>query len=214
MYDLTKMSISATIDELDIEYLSAGMTARIVRSGAEKNEEYTGTITEVGMEATSSGGVAIFPVTIEIDSGGALSAGVNVSYYIDVGDDTEEGVLAPVDAVQYTDEGTCLFVESASRPENAIDLEDVDIPEGFYAIPVEVGTSSGRQVKILSGAEEGETLFLRYQQSAPSGGDTTSESQSSESTGTFPGGTMPGGDFSGGMPGGGNMSGMSGGRSS
>lgn len=211
VYDLTKMSVSATIDELDIEYLSAGMTVRVVRAGAEKDEEYTGTITEVGMEATSTGGVATFPVTIEIDSDGALSAGVNVSYYIDIGSDTEEGVLAPVDAVQYTDEGTCLFVHSATKPENAIELEGVEIPDGYYAIPVEVGTSSGKQVKILSGAEEGMTVFLRYQQSAPSNGSTTSEGTSTESDTGMPSSGMPS-DFGGGMPGG--MSGGMGGRPS
>lgn len=198
VYDLTTMSITASIDELDIDYLSAGMPVQIVRSGAETNEIYEGTITEVGLEATSSGGVATFAVEITIDSDGALSSGVNVSYYIDVGEDTGEGVLAPVAAVQYTDEGTCLFVQADARPENAVDLADGVVPDGFYAVPVEVGTSSGRQVRILSGAEEGMTVFLGYQQAAPSGGDTTSQGGESQAV---VGVQMMPGEFSGGMPG-------------
>lgn len=211
VYDLTTMSITAAIDELDIDYITQGMDVRIVRSGAESNTEYAGTVTEVGLEASSSGGVATFSVEITIDSNGALSSGVNVSYYISVGDeDATEGVLAPVAAIQSTDAGTCLFVQTDTRPENAVDLDEGVVPEGFYAVPVEVGTSSGMQVKLLSGAEAGWTVFTGYQRTAPSGGDSTSKGN-----GTTQGEmTMPdfsGGDFSGGFPGGGNFSGGGGG---
>lgn len=208
VYDLTSMTVDASVDELDISYLSDDMPVRIVRSGAEKDEEYEGTITDVGLEATSTNGVATFTVEIKIDSNGDLSPGVNVSYYIDVGDDTEEGALAPVAAVQYTDEGTCLFVQSDTRPDNAIDLAEGVVPEGFYAVPVEVGTSSGALIRILSGAEKDMTVFTGYQKSAPSGGDSTSEgdgtTQTTDNSQMGPNGNFSGGpgNFSGG-PGGG-----------
>ncbi|MCQ4720952.1 hypothetical protein NE659_27260, partial [Flavonifractor plautii] len=64
---------------------------------------------------------------------------------------------------------------------------------------------------VLSGVEEGVEVFTRYQQAAPSGGDTTSQG---EERSYFPGGgEMP--DFSGGeMPdfGGGMPGGLGGGR--
>ena len=204
IYNLDSMSITVNIDELDIEYVTAGMDVTIVRSGAESNQVWTGTVSQVSLEASNSGGVSTFPVTIDIPSEGELSAGISVSYYIRTGD-SEEGVLAPVAAVQYTDEGTCLFIRADSRPENAIDLKSADLPEGFYAVPVETGTSNARYTRILSGAEEGMTLFLGYVQRAPGGGNTTSQGSGANSE--FPQmGQMP--DFSGGqMPnfGGGNM---------
>lgn len=220
IYNLDLMSITVNIDELDIEYVTAGMDVTIVRSGAESDQVWTGTVSEVSLEASNSGGVSTFPVTIDIPSGGELSAGVSVSYYIRTGD-SEEGVLAPVAAVQYTDEGTCLFVQADSRPENAIDLESADLPEGFYAVPVETGTSNAQYTRILSGAEEGMTLFLGYVQKAPGGGNTTSQGSGADSEfpqmgqmPDFSGGQMP--NFSGGnMPSfggsGGGMSGMGGG---
>lgn len=203
IYNLDSMSITVNIDELDIEYVTAGMDVTIVRSGAESDQVWTGTVSEVSLEASNSGGVSTFPVTIDIPSEGELSAGVSVSYYIRTGD-SEEGVLAPVAAVQYTDEGTCLFIRADSRPENAIDLKSSDLPEGFYAVPVETGTSNARYTRILSGAEEGMTLFLGYVQRAPGGGNTTSQGSGANSE--FPQMGLP--DFSGGqMPnfGGGNM---------
>lgn len=208
VYNLDTMQISANIDELDIDSISMGMSVRVVQSGSEKNTEYTGTVTAISYEATNSSGAAYFPITVEIPSAGALSSGVNVSYYITVGD-AEEGVLVPVAALKKADSGTYVFVKADTRPENAEDLEGVEIPDGFYAVPVEVGTTSSRYARILSGVEQDVEVFTRYQNSAPTNGSTTSEGTGTEdSAQTFPGGNMGGmggsgsrPDFSGGMSG-------------
>jgi HlyD family secretion protein len=212
IYNMDSMTITANIDELDIDSIQMGMEVDIIQSGAEQDTHYTGTVTEISYEATNSNGVAYFPITITIPSQGAISAGVNVSYIISVGD-AEEGVLAPIAALKNTSEGTCLFVKADTRPDNAVDLEDGTVPDGFYAVPVEVGVSNSQYVRILSGVEEGVEVFTRYQQSAPSGGESTSTdgTQGGDSfggPGDFGGGQMP--DFGGGMPGGG-MGGMGGG---
>lgn len=206
LYNMDSMTITANIDELDIDSIQMGMEVDITQSGAESDTHYTGTVTEISYEATNTNGVAYFPITITIPSEGALSAGVNVSYTITVGDESE-GVLAPIAALQSTSEGTCLFVKADSRPENAVDLEEGVVPDGFYAVPVETGVSNSRYVRILSGVEEDVEVFTRYQQSAPSGGDTTSQGEDSQEFEGRPdfsqGGGMPGGNMGGGgMPGG------------
>lgn len=209
VYNLDNMEISANIDELDIDNIEMGMEVEIVKSASGgENETYTGTVTEISYEATNSDGVAYFPITVTIPADGALSAGVNVSYYINVGD-AEEGVLAPLSALKDTTEGTCLFVKSDARPDGAVDLEDGVVPDGFYAVPVEVGSTNSQYARILSGVEEGAEVFTRYRQTAPANGDTTStgdtESTQQQSgqggfggSGGMPGGGMPGGGFSGG----------------
>lgn len=202
LYNLDSMTITANIDELEIDGIAMGMEVDITQSGAESDTHYTGTVTEISYEATNSNGVAYFPITITIPSGGALSAGVNVSYSITVGDESE-GVLAPIAALKSTSQGTCLFVKADAAPDNAVELEDGVVPDGFYAVPVETGVSNSQYVRILSGVEEGVEVFTRYQQTAPSGGDTTSQGQSEEQSGFPGGGEMP--DFGGGMPGGGPM---------
>ena len=199
LYNLDSMTITANIDELDIDGIAMGMEVDITQSGAESDTHSTGTVPEISYEATNSNGVAYFPITITIPSGGALSAGVNVSYSITVGDESE-GVLAPIAALKSTSQGTCLFVKADAAPDNAVELEDGVVPDGFYAVPVETGVSNSQYVRILSGVEEGVEVFTRYQQTAPSGGDTTSQGQSEEQSGFPGGGEMP--DFGGGMPGG------------
>ena len=162
LYNLDSMTITANIDELDIDGIAMGMEVDITQSGAESDTHYTGTVTEISYEATNSNGVAYFPITITIPSGGALSAGVNVSYSITVGDESE-GVLAPIAALKSTSQGTCLFVKADAAPDNAVELEDGVVPDGFYAVPVETGVSNSQYVRILSGVEEGVEVFTRYQ---------------------------------------------------
>lgn len=208
IYNLDTMQISANIDELDIDSIEKGMTVKITQSGAEKDTTYEGTVTEISYEATNSSGTAYFPITIEIPSEGKLSAGVNVSYTITVGD-AEEGVLVPIAALKKTDNGTYVFVKADSRPDSAEDVEGVEIPTGFYAVPVEVGVTSSRYARILSGVEQDAEVFTRYQSTAPSNGSTTSEG-TGDTEQTFPGGNMGGGNFGGERPdfSGGGMSGM------
>ena len=87
LYNMDSMTITANIDELDIDSIQMGMEVDITQSGAESDTHYTGTVTEISYEATNTNGVAYFPITITIPSEGALSAGVNVSYTITVGDE-------------------------------------------------------------------------------------------------------------------------------
>ena len=138
-----------------------------------------------------------------------------MSYYISTGDD-EEGVLVPLAALKSTDEGTCVFVKADTRPDNAIDLEDGVVPDGFYAVPVEVGATNSQYARIVSGVEADTEVFTRYQNAAPTGGDTTSQGVDGEEQEGFPGGDFGGGqmpDFGGQMPdfSGGTSGGMSGG---
>ena len=205
VYNLDTMTIDVNIDELDEDKVYEGQEVTVIRSGSDSDTVYSAYISYLSIEASASNGVATFPCTITIESNGELTAGVNVSYIISTGD-TEEGVLAPIAALKTTDEGTCLFVKSDTRPENAIDLEGTEVPKGFYAVPVEVGSTNSDYARILSGVEAGVEVFTRYQQSAPSGGDTTSANgDSSGQNGDMP--DFSGGSFGGGMPGGGNFGG-------
>lgn len=208
VYNLDTMTIDVNIDELDEDKVYEGQPVTIIRSGSDSDTEYSGYISYLSIEASGSNGVSTFPCTITIESDGALTAGVNVSYIISTGD-TEEGVLAPIAALKTTDAGTCLFVKADTRPDNAVDLEQTEVPKGFYAVPVEVGSTNSDYARILSGVEAGVEVFTRYQQTAPSGGDTTSTNgDASGQSGGMPDFSGGGGNFGGGgMPSGGGMPG-------
>lgn len=213
IYNQDSMEITVNIDELNVDYVEEGMEVTVYRTTSSSAEPvyYPATLTYLSLEATaSSSGVSTFEATITIDSEGELSSGVTVYYIIDTSGGSGESVLAPIDALCTYDEGYYLLVQSDSRPEGAIDPAEAggsvtDYPDGYYAVPVEIGDYNESDVQILSGVEEGETVFLRYQNAAPSGGDTTSTDGTEESGG----GTMP--EFGGGGMGGGNMPSFGGG---
>lgn len=235
IYNQESMEISINVDELDVDYLEVGMPVTVYRTTSSSTVFYQGELTYLSLEATSgTSGVSTFAASITITPLEGqefdLSSGVTVYYSIDTsGENSGESVLAPLNALCTYDDGYYLLVQADKRPDNAIDPAEVggsvtDYPEGYYAVPVEAGDYNQQYVQILSGVEEGTTLFLRYQNAAPSGGDTTSDGSQEEGEGQMPdfaGGQMPdfaGGEapsFGGGMAGnsaGGGMAGMSGGR--
>lgn len=230
VYNQESMEISINVDELDADFLEVGMPVTVYRTTSSETVFYQGELTYLSLEATSSSsGVSTFAATITITplEGEAfdLSSGVTVYYTIDTsgGDASGETVLAPIDALCTYDDGYYLLIQSDNRPDNTIDPAEVggsvtEFPKGYYAVPVEAGAYNAQYVQILSGAEEGTTVFLRYQNAVPSGGDTTSQGDGEEegSMSGFPGGgEMP--DFAGmggGMPDFGGGGGMSGGMPS
>ncbi len=205
VYNTDTMEIEADINELQNEYITLGMEVTITKSGASSDQTFTGTITEVSLEATSSNGVAYFPTTITIESDGALSSGVYVTYSITAAQ-AENTVLAPSAAVKQTTAGTCLFIQSDTEPENAVDLGEGVVPDGFYAVVVETGMSSNNYVQIISGVDEDVTVFEQYVStgSGVAGSDETSESQDTDFS-QMPGGDFPSGGMQGGFSGGGPM---------
>ncbi|WP_409969451.1 HlyD family efflux transporter periplasmic adaptor subunit [Bengtsoniella intestinalis] len=175
VYDTSVMEISANIDELDIDSIEMGMAVTLSYSSGSSTQYFDGSITEISYEATNSSGVAYFPVTIEIQSNGALSAGVNVSYSIAIGEE-EEGYLVPIDGLKTIDDQTCVFVKADSKPDNMLETEDGVVPDGFYAVPVTVKAISSLYALIAEEMEEGVEVFTRYETTSPTGGDTTSDS--------------------------------------
>ena len=213
IYNQQTMEIAVNIDELDADFLHEGMEVTVYRTtSASAPVYYPATLTYLSLEATAgSSGVSTFAATITIDSQGALASGVTVYYSIDTsgGEVTGDTVLAPISALCSYDDGYYLLVQRDKKPDNAIDPAAVggsltDYPTGYYAVPVEVGDYNGTYIQILSGVEQDETIFLRYMNARPAGGDKTSQGAEDEMGGMM----MP--DFSqmGGMPDFSQMGGM------
>lgn len=172
IYNLDNMTFTANIDELDFEHVYQGMPVEVSYSTSNTTQEFQGEISAISYEANNDSGVAYFPITITVESDGAVSSGVTLSYKIAVGD-ADEGYLVPIDAVQSYENSSYLYIQGTGTSETVIE----DLPEGFYPLQVTVLSSNSQYALISSDSgtiQEDMTVFTRYQATAPSGGDTTS----------------------------------------
>jgi len=98
IYDLTEVTFDMNIDELDISNVSVGQTVEVTADAFE-DETFTGTVTKISMEGTSSNGVTYYPVTVTMTDFGGLLPGMNVEGVI-ILDEAENALAIPVDALQ------------------------------------------------------------------------------------------------------------------
>ena len=103
IYDMSALKFDMNIDELDIDSLRVGQEV-IVTSDAKPGKSYTGYITNISIQGSTSNGTTVYPITVTIDeygsaeSGDQLRSGMNVDAEIIL--EKYENVLAvPVDAV-------------------------------------------------------------------------------------------------------------------
>ena len=161
--DTSVMRIDIQVDERNVSRVKTGMTCTITQTGLGGEENtFEGTVESVSLTGKSENGVSFFPAVVKVDNGdGAMLNGMSIEYELVLAQ-SEDCLVVPAQAVQYTEQGSCLFVKADRRPDNAVDLgEGVELPRGFYAVPVETGLSNSAQVEIKSGVEEGMEVFTQ-----------------------------------------------------
>ena len=161
--DTSVMRIEIQVDERNVNQVRSGMACTVTQTGlGGETTEFEGTVESVSLTGKSENGVSFFPAVVRVDNGdGAMMTGMSIEYELVLAQ-SEDCLLVPAQAVQYTEQGSCLFVRSGQRPDNAVDLgEGADLPPGFYAVPVETGLASSAQVEIKRGVEEGAEVFTQ-----------------------------------------------------
>ena len=162
--DTSTMTVQLNIDEINVSYVKPGMICNIIQWGRNGQQNYMGIIEYVSLQADNSSGIAVFPATVTVaNPDGSLLTGMYVDYNL-VAAQSDDCLIAPVQAVKYTEVGTVVFVKADTPPENAIDVSQyaLEVPEGAYAVPVEIGLSDDYGVEIISGVEEGAEVFTQY----------------------------------------------------
>ena len=163
--DTTTITVDATVDERNVSFVKPGMSVEIDRWGS----IYYGTVETVSLNSKAENGVATYPMVITVDNyDGSLMTGSYVNYRL-VASENDNCLVVPIQCVKTVpmedgSTGDVVFVRG-ERPENAIDLSvPMDgIPEGFWAVPVEIGISDTYNVEIRSGVEEGTEVFTQMQ---------------------------------------------------
>ncbi len=189
------MTLEVSVDELDINSVKTGQEA-VVTFDAIEDEEFTGTVTEIGNTASVNGGVAKYTVSISVPKDEQMKQGMNASATITI-ENRENVVTIPVNALQEKGDKVFVYTESDDNGNLSGETE------------VTTGLSDGTTVEITEGLSEGDTVY--YNKTGNTSGGSDSNGFGDMGGGDMGGGDMGGGDMGGGAPGGGSDGGNGGG---
>jgi len=185
IYDLSYLTMTLSVDELDISDIEVGQKVSITADAVE-GKTYTGVVTKVSVAGTSSGGTTTYPVTVRIDETEGLLPGMNVDAAITL--QSASGVLA-IPAGALNRGNTVLVTADSPSAANGTAMEGGE----YYSVPVEIGASDSSYIEIVSGLQEGDTVAYIPQSSS---GGFEMMIPGGMGVATFSDGAMPGG----GMP--------------
>ncbi len=151
--DLSSMIMEVDIDERDVANIQVGMEVNV---SSDNGGMFIGRFTKIALEGVMEGysGMSVFPAEIEIMGTEGVMSGMWMRYDAVVSR-VENCLLVPANAINYTEEGSVVFVrEVLDGMTESTALAPELIPVGFKAVIVEVGESDDYNVQILSGITE------------------------------------------------------------
>jgi HlyD family secretion protein len=147
IYDLSSLTLTLNVDELDIGEVSVGQKA-VVTAEAAAGKSYEGVVTKLGINGTTTGGVTTYPVSIRIDKTEGLLPGMNVDVSIVV-KESKNALAIPADAVEHNGR---VLIKSADGATGA------GAPQGYDYVQIETGAADDDYVEVLAGLKEGDTV--------------------------------------------------------
>lgn len=194
IYDMSNYTFEMLVDELDVKSVKAGQSVNIT-ADAVSGKTFSGTVTNVSLQSSTSNGVTNYPVTVTLNDGlDELLPGMNVDGVI-ILDEAKDVIAIPADSLM---RGNTVYVKDDSVKEKI-----GNVPAGFRSVEVSAGLISKDYVEIKSGLTEGEEVYV------------VQSSVEKTSNNMMPGGMDGmGGITGGGGPGGGGTGGGGGNRNS
>lgn len=179
--------VQATVDATDVALIKA--SNQVIITVGDSTQNVFGTVSSVGVVATSTSGVASFPVVVAVTGSPAgVHPGATASLQI-VYKQLSDVLLVPTQAISRTDGAATVLVRNGSAQERRT---------------IGTGLTSGAQTQVTSGLTEGEQVLVAVPTGQTGGGGQTGRSGyqlPGGGQGGFPGGGQ--GGFPGGAPPGG-----------
>ena len=143
--DLDNLAVNVNLSEFDVAQVKVGMRAT-VSVDALGGETFSGTVEQVALTGTDTGGVVTYPVRISLEDSEGLKPGMNTSVRIIVAKKTDV-IRLPLEAVTTNDkdqEFVTVLDESGQETE----------------VEVETGLENAERVEIVSGVQAGARVVL------------------------------------------------------
>jgi macrolide-specific efflux system membrane fusion protein len=147
--------VNATVDDTEVGSVQAGDQAQIVPDGA--TTPVYGIVSSVGLIASTTSGVATYPVTIAVTGNpGGLYPGASATVTLIV-KQLNNATTVPTEALHYTSSGAEVYEMVNGRQ---------------VAVPVTVGMTSDGETQITSGLSVGTKVVVQGLRAGGTGGTT------------------------------------------
>lgn len=143
------MSLEIQVDELDISGISLGQTA-VISVDALGGEQFEATVTGIATTGENEGGNSKFTVELTVEKSGDMLPGMSASASISLG---ASGQVLCVPVAALGKEGSQDVVYTGC---------DKDSGSLTDPVAVSTGASDGEYVQLLSGLEEGRTVYYAW----------------------------------------------------
>ena len=157
IYDMSALTFDISVNELDINQIQVGQRVEITADAVE-GETFSGVVDKVNINGTTVNGSTNYPVTVLVEgTPEALKPGMNVSAKIIV-EDAGSVLCVPAEAVNRGADNTSVVL--VAGPGALDESGNVTDPSKLEERVVTLGRGSDEYVEILSGLEEGETVYI------------------------------------------------------
>ena len=150
IYDLSSITFSMSIDELDISKVKTGQTVQITAEAA-GDASFRGIVENVSLESANNNGITTYPVSVTVKDPKGLLPGMNVNGKILL-EESKNALVIPAASLM---RGNVVYVKDPS-----VKAAQGEGPAGFREVTVETGIMNDEQVEVTSGLAEGDEVYL------------------------------------------------------
>lgn len=150
IYDLSSITFSMSIDELDISKVKTGQTVQITAEAA-GDASFRGIVENVSLESANNNGITTYPVSVTVKDPKGLLPGLNVNGKILL-EESKNALVIPAASLM---RGNVVYVKDPS-----VKAAQGEVPAGFREVTVETGIMNDEQVEVTSGLAEGDEVYL------------------------------------------------------
>ena len=150
IYDLSSITFSMSIDELDISKVKTGQTVQITAEAA-GDASFRGIVENVSLESANNNGITTYPVSVTVKDPNGLLPGMNVNGKILL-EESKNALVIPAASLM---RGNVVYVKDPS-----VKAAQGEVPAGFREVTVETGIMNDEQVEVTSGLAEGDEVYL------------------------------------------------------
>lgn len=166
-------TMGIAVDELNISSVEKGQDVTFTVDAADG--EYTGSVTEISYNGSTSGGTTAYQVTAQVEYLEGVYPGMSASCEIVI-EDSGEGLIVPVDAVSTSGDDSYVYL-APSGAEAGDSYEEGDInTDKLTKVNVETGMSDGSYIMIESDElSEGDFIVITKITSTQTGSEGDEE---------------------------------------